>query len=234
MKRLGVDLVDEHYYKDPAWFLANASRYDAYDRKSPAVFAGEYACHVPGQANSFYAALCEAAFMTGLERNADLVHMATYAPLLAHVDAWQWRPDMIWFDNLRVAPTPSYHVQRLYSANKGTRILPLASGGKALAGQEGLYASAVLDETGKAYVIKIVNTSATDKPLRLVIDNLNKRTRLLPAAEVTTLESAADRVNTLDEPAAVAPVPSSLPLEGNALQAVARAGSFTVYRLKFQ
>jgi alpha-L-arabinofuranosidase len=103
MKKLNIDLVDEHYYKDPKWFLANAGRYDNYSRKGPKVFAGEYACHVqPEKKNSFYAALCEAAFLTGLERNADVVHLATYAPLFAHVDAWQWKPDMIWFDNLRL------------------------------------------------------------------------------------------------------------------------------------
>ena len=89
MKRIGVDLVDEHYYMAPDWFFANAARYDDYDRKGPKVFAGEYASHdhPTGKANNFLAALSEAAFMTGLERNADVVRLATYAPLFAHVDA---------------------------------------------------------------------------------------------------------------------------------------------------
>ena len=87
MSRLGVDLVDEHYYRSPEWFLQNAERYDKYDRNGPKVFAGEYACHTKSKDNNFLSALSEAAFMTGLERNADIVHMCTYAPLFAHVDA---------------------------------------------------------------------------------------------------------------------------------------------------
>jgi alpha-L-arabinofuranosidase len=100
MRKLGVDMVDEHYYKSPEWFRSNASRYDKYDRKGPKVFAGEYAAHAKNDPNSWEAALSEAAFMTGLERNADVVYQATYAPLFAHVEGWQWRPDLIWFDNL--------------------------------------------------------------------------------------------------------------------------------------
>ena len=103
MRDLKVDLVDEHYYSNENWFSANASRYDNYSRKGPKVFAGEYACHGAGKKwNHFNASLLEAGFMTGLERNADIVRMATYAPLFAHVEGWQWRPDLIWFDNLNV------------------------------------------------------------------------------------------------------------------------------------
>ena len=101
MKRLKADLVDEHFYRPDSWFLSQGVRYDNYDRKGPKVFAGEYACR--GKEKQWHpipAVLLEAAFMTGLERNADIVHMATYAPLIAHVEGWQWRPDMIWFDNL--------------------------------------------------------------------------------------------------------------------------------------
>ena len=101
MKRLGADLVDEHFYRPYDWFLSQGTRYDNYDRKGPKVFAGEYACHATGKKwNHYYASLLEAAFMTDLERNADIVHMATYAPLFAHVEGWQWRPDLFWYDNL--------------------------------------------------------------------------------------------------------------------------------------
>jgi alpha-N-arabinofuranosidase len=104
LRQLNADLVDEHYYQSPEWFYKNASRYDQYDRKGPKVFAGEYAAHGKEELkaeskNTWLSALAEAAFMTGLERNADVVQMASYAPLFAHVDAWQWRPDLIWFDN---------------------------------------------------------------------------------------------------------------------------------------
>ena len=114
MRRLKIDLVDEHFYRSPDWFLSNAKRYDSYDRQGPKVFAGEYACHPGNRENSFLTALCEAAFMTGFERNADVVNLCTYAPLFAHVDAWQWRPDLIWFDNTSVVKTPNYYVQQLY------------------------------------------------------------------------------------------------------------------------
>ncbi len=115
MKRLKADLVDEHFYRPESWFLSQGARYDGYDRKGPKVFAGEYACHGKGKKwNHFHASLLEAAFMTGLERNADIVHMATYAPLFAHVEGWQWRPDLIWYDNLRSVRSVSYYVQQLY------------------------------------------------------------------------------------------------------------------------
>ena len=128
MRKLGVDMVDEHYYKSPEWFRSNASRYDKYDRKGPKVFAGEYAAHAENDPNSWEAALSEAAFMTGLERNADVVYQATYAPLFAHVEGWQWRPDLIWFDNLSSVRSANYYVQQLYGENKGTNVLvPLFS-----------------------------------------------------------------------------------------------------------
>ena len=150
MTRVKADLVDEHFYRNEKWFLSQGARYDSYSRKGPKVFAGEYACHGDKKGwNHFHAALCEAAFMTGLERNADIVHMATYAPLFAHVDGWQWRPDMIWFDNLGVVRTASYYVQQLYSHYKGTNVLPLTMQGKNITGaegQNGLFASAVLDK----------------------------------------------------------------------------------------
>ena len=125
MRKLGVDMVDEHYYKSPEWFRSNASRYDKYDRKGPKVFAGEYAAHAKHDPNSWEVALSEAAFMTGLERNADVVYQATYAPLFAHVEGWQWRPDLIWFDNLSSVRSANYYVQQLYGENKGTNVLKL-------------------------------------------------------------------------------------------------------------
>ena len=106
--------------------------------------------------------------MTGLERNADVVHMATYAPLFAHVEGWQWRPDLIWFDNLNSVRTCSYYVQQLYSHNKGKHVLPLTMDKKAVSGQEGqdgLFASAVWDKDEKACIVKIANTSDKAQPI---------------------------------------------------------------------
>jgi alpha-L-arabinofuranosidase len=149
LRELGADLVDEHYYQPPQWFLQNAGRYDAYPRTGPKVFAGEFAAHARGagpERSTWEAALAETAFMTGLERNADIVEMASYAPLLAHVDAWQWAPNLIWFDNLRSYGTPSYAVQKLFGANRGSRVLPVSVEGAAAHSEAGLYASASLDE----------------------------------------------------------------------------------------
>jgi alpha-L-arabinofuranosidase len=120
-----ADLVDEHYYRPPRWFLDNATRYDDYDRRGPKIFAGEFAAHDLGRRNDLRAALAEAAFMTGLVRNSDVVALSSYAPLFAKAGATQWTPDLIWFDNTRVYGSPSYYVQLLFSRNRPDAVLPL-------------------------------------------------------------------------------------------------------------
>jgi alpha-L-arabinofuranosidase len=227
MRRIGVDLVDEHYYRNPQWFLSHANRYDSYDRKGPKVFAGEYACHIDGK-NSFMSALCEAAFMTGLERNADVVNMATYAPLFAHVDGWQWRPDLIWFDNLRSVRSVNYYVQQLYSLNKGTNVLSLTCGGKAVEGQDGLYATAVWDKNRKVYICKIVNVADKEQTLKIVLNGVKK----LSGGTVTIMHSDnKDAENTLDNPQNVIPNTTNLSVTGNELNVTIGAKTFAVYVL---
>lgn len=231
MKKLKVDLVDEHYYKDPKWFLNNAGRYDNYDKKGPAVFAGEYACHVPGRANNFMSALYEGAFMTGLERNADIVHMCTYAPLLAHVEGWQWRPDMIWFDNLRIMKTPNYYVQQFYAKNKGTHTASLLANNKSLTGQEGLFASAVYDAADKTYILKVANTSEISKVLQVKLEGLNKKA-LVTVGECAILQSDnLETVNTLDAPNVLVPKKVNAVYDKGILTLPVDKLSFGVYRL---
>lgn len=116
----GVDMVDEHYYNSPQWFLRNNDRYDSYDRQGPKVFLGEYA----SQGNAWRNGLAEAAYMTGLERNADVVKLASYAPLLANEDYVQWSPDMIWFNNHASWGSANYEVQKLFMTNVGDRVVP--------------------------------------------------------------------------------------------------------------
>jgi alpha-L-arabinofuranosidase len=116
----GVDMVDEHYYNSPEWFLQNNDRYDSYDRQGPKVFLGEYA----SQGNAWKNGLAEAAYMTGLERNADVVELASYAPLLANEDYVQWRPDLIWFNNRASWNSANYEVQKLFMNNTGDRVVP--------------------------------------------------------------------------------------------------------------
>lgn len=237
MKRVKADLVDEHFYRPEDWFLAQGARYDNYDRKGPKVFAGEYACHMRHKNwNHFEPALLEAAFMTGLERNADVVHMATYAPLFAHVDAWQWRPDMIWFDNLRSMPTASYYVQQLFATNKGTNVLPLTMDSKPLTGaegQNGLFASATLDKDANQIVVKVANTSKEDQTLNINITGL-KKGKVLDGGKVLTLHADLEAENTLDNPDIVKPVESTVEAAGREFNATVGPSTFAVYRLNIK
>lgn len=234
MAKLKVDLVDEHFYRPEKWFLAEGMRYDKYDRKGPKVFAGEYACHGKGKKwNHFNAALLEAAFMTNIERNADIVHMATYAPLFAHVEGWQWRPDMIWFDNLKSVRTCSYYVQQLYSHNKGTNVVPLTMDKKPVGGQEGqdgLFASAVWDNDTKEYIVKVINTSDKAQPVTLDFKGLKKKNKLTNGKCITFHSDNLDADNTVDNPNVVLPKESEVTIEGNVFNAEIGAKTFAIYK----
>ena len=227
MRSLKADLVDEHYYQPPQWFLDNSRRYDNYDRNGPKVFAGEYAAHTPEKRNTWGAALAEAAFMTGLERNADVVQMASYAPMLAHVDAWQWAPDLIWFDNLRSFGTPSYYVQKLFSANLGNRILPVTIGGGAANAQSGLYASALLDEKSGEVILKAVNSGNAERNVRISLGE----TAAKGAARALVLSADLAAENSLDKPMNVAPAERSVAVSGTGLDWSLAARSLTVLRV---
>ena len=232
MKRLKADLVDEHFYRPETWFLAQGLRYDKYDRKGPKVFAGEYACHGKGKKyNHFYPSLLEAAFMTGLERNADVVEMATYAPLFAHVEGWQWRPDLIWFDNSRSMKSGSYYVQQLYGLNKGDRVLPLTMDGKPVAGQEGqngLFASAVSE--GNDIIVKVANVGESAQPLTVDFKGMKKKDALKKLT-VTTLHADDDAENTLENQNVVKPVTSTQAIDvTKEWSATIPARTFAVYR----
>ena len=231
LKKLSPDLIDEHYYMPPDWFLKNATRYDNYDRKGIKVFAGEYAVHgkegtESESRNTWWSALCEAAFMTGLERNADVVNMASYAPLLAHVDAWQWRPDLIWFDNLTTIGTPNYYVQKFFSNYKGTAVVPLLSNGKTLTGQDGVYASSSIDrKTGKLYV-KVVNSTNQIKPVAITLGPLP----YLKIAVKETLKSGTkDDFNSIANPKLIYPVSTPVKVAGRKINAEAEPLSVSVF-----
>jgi alpha-L-arabinofuranosidase len=230
MKALNVDLVDEHYYMPPDWFLDNAKRYDSYDRKGPKVFAGEYAAHTrPIKKNNFESALAEAAFLTGIERNADVVHLVTYAPLVAHVDAWQWNPNLIWFDNLRVVCTPNYYVQQLFAHHKGTNVLPITRNNQVVAGENQLYASAVMDTRKKEIIIKLANTSTSNRNINIRIDGMN----LQPNVQATVLAGEMHQENTLDKPETVIPKDNIMKMNDKILTVNVRAQSFNVYRINY-
>jgi alpha-L-arabinofuranosidase len=209
LNQLNVDFVDEHYYQSPSWFLNNAGRYDAYNRKGPKVFAGEYAAHSKGETdpvsrNNWDSALAEAAFMTGLERNCDVVQMCSYAPLLAHKDAWQWNPDLIWFDNLKAVATPNYYVQKIFATNKGSYTVPILIDNGFISGKDSLYATAAVDESSKELILKLVNVSQKSVPLKFVfsggsVKNQTAAMEVLKSDELTAYNSFLSPVNLVTE-----------------------------------
>lgn len=229
MKRLKVDLVDEHFYRPYNWFLSQGTRYDSYDRKGPIVFAGEYACHASGRKwNHYYAAILEAAFMTNLERNADIVHMATYAPLFAHVEGWQWRPDLIWFDNLNSFRTVSWHVQQLYGQYKGENVLTLTMDGAPVAGkqdQNGLFASAVCE--GDLIYIKVINTSEQAQQLTLKFNGLKNR-ESIKAVKRIDLQSDKLYEDNIEDPTNIIPVEKPLSGQGKEVETTVAPQSFSI------
>lgn len=211
MKKQKADLVDEHFYRPESWFLNSGLRYENYDRKGPKVFAGEYACHGKGKKwNHYEASILEAAFMTDMERNADVVYMTAYAPLLAHVDGWQWRPDLVWFDNTDMFKTCSYYVQQMYAKNKGTNVLKLTMDGKPVAGQEGqngLFASAVLDANANTVIVKVINTGKTAQNISLNLIGLKGEKT---AKTITLNHNGMDDENSIENPNKIAPVNGSV------------------------
>jgi alpha-N-arabinofuranosidase len=217
LKKMNAEIVDEHYYRPPQWFLENADRYDSYDRDSYKIFAGEYAAHSdavanPENKNNWQCAMSEAAYLTGLERNADIVYLTSYAPLFAHVDGWQWTPDLIWFNNLESYGTPNYYVQKLFSTNAGSKLLPITSNEKPLIGQEELYASSVIDEEKGEVIMKMVNSGANKKSIDIALLGAKKVSKngkwiLLKSEELTS-------VNSIERPMEVAPEEKEISING--------------------
>ncbi|HKC89642.1 MAG TPA: alpha-L-arabinofuranosidase C-terminal domain-containing protein [Blastocatellia bacterium] len=235
MRRLKADIVDEHYYMAPKWFRDNVGRYDDYPRTGPKVFAGEYAAQssgrggLPENRNDWECAMSEAAFMTGLERNADVVLMSSYAPLFAHVDAWQWTPNLIWFDSLRSYGTPNYYAQKLFSVHRGSRILPAQINGSAKNGQQNLFVSASIDDRSGEAVLKIVNAEASSRELRI---NLAGAARVGPAGKAFILAGPdLKSENSLDEPTRVAPVERQVAVSSSEFTFTLAPNSLSVLRI---
>ncbi len=235
LRKMNADFIDEHYYRKPEFFFQNARRYDNYPRNGSKIFGGEYASHVDktagGNRNTWLAAISEAAFMTGLERNADVVQMASYAPLFAHIDGWQWAPDLIWVNNLQSYGTPDYHVQKLFSLNKGSKVVPITLNNDVVAGQDSLYASACIDAATNELIIKVVN--ASDKPQVNTLQ-LNGVKRIAAKGKLTVMQSELTALNTFDSPTNVAPVESTIAIKGKKIQLNNSPYSFSVLRVKLE
>jgi alpha-L-arabinofuranosidase len=232
-RELNVDIVDEHCYARPSWFFENTHRYDAYDRNGPKVFFGEYAAQSDKMVsvenvNNLECALSEAAFMIGLERNADVVRLASYAPLFAHKDAWQWTPDLIWVDNLSVVRTPNYYVQQLFSHYRGDWTLPTEITTQDAA--QPIYANATRDDQNGIVILKVVNPGDAPAETQIAIADAIQTT----AREIVLAASGLAQENTFASPSQIRPEEVVITLAGNTFTRAFRPQSLTILLIKFQ
>lgn len=214
-----VTAVDEHYYMSPKWFLENSHFYDNYPRDI-AVFAGEYAAHNEAKSNNWESALTEAAFMTGLERNADVIQLASAAPLFARYGYTQWQPDLIWFDEKEAVATPNYYVQKLYGVYTGETICDVAlSDCEAEVNMDRVYISASCDD--KNCYVKVANV--TEQALNLDFDFADSGITLTERIDLTAPDM--DAKNGIGEER-IAPKQSAL---DKAVSQTIEANSFAVF-----
>jgi alpha-N-arabinofuranosidase len=231
LRELHADIIDEHCYAKPDWFFNNTHRFDSYDRNGPKVFFGEYAAQSDKvvsveNRNNLECAIAEAAYMTGLERNGDVVRMASYAPLFANIDAWQWTPNLIWVDNLRSYGTPNYYVQKMFANNPGDETVPLkldaADGAK-------LFASATRDTASGELILKIVN--GANSPAEIKLD-FNGAKKIASTATLFTLSGNLQDENSFTQPEKIAPKETSMTISAPPSVCTFPANSLTVMRLK--
>lgn len=223
-RHLSVPMVDEHYYKEPQWFIRNQYRYDSYDRKKGKVYLGEYA----SWGNKMKNAIAEAVYLTTLERNGDVVSMASYAPLLAKKDHTQWKTDMIFFDNTRICLTPNYYVQKMFSTNQGDvyyeKILSYSAPDSTISG------SCVWDSKSGDVIIKIANVSEREGNIQV---DLSRFKKIATKADQLVLTGKAEDENTFESPQVLIPVKSKISITKK-MNLVVSAMSLTVIRIKTQ
>ncbi|MHB9009329.1 MAG: alpha-L-arabinofuranosidase C-terminal domain-containing protein [Limisphaerales bacterium] len=227
-KEISLAMVDEHYYVSPQWFWDNLSRYDNYDRHSAKVYVGEYAAHDRDRRrNTLRSALAEAAGMTGFERNGDIVHFTSYAPLFARRGHTQWHPDLIYFNGTEVFLSANYHVQQLFGQNSGDTYLPttIHSGAQ----PPTLAASTVRDSRTGDLIVKIVNGAGA--PAALIVELAGLQAGELEATRTVLTGADADAYNQDGQPPAVKPVASEVGLQPT-FDYAAPAHSLTVFRIR--
>jgi alpha-L-arabinofuranosidase len=203
-------VVDEHYYEKPDWFLQNKNRYDEYNRSKSKVYVGEYA----SRGNTLLNALSEAVYMTALERNGDIVQMASYAPLLANTNHISWTPDLIYFNNTTVAPTINYYVQQLFSVNQGNRYFTdIISFGSNKGKQDSTLAASCTKENSTGdLILKIVNAGATNA---VAMADLSKLGTFSTRAKLDILCGNPEQVNRIGLTTALQPVVSTINIQKN-------------------
>lgn len=224
--QLNIPVVDEHYYQRPEWFIANQFRYDKYDRKKSKVYLGEYA----SWGNSLFNALAEAAYMTSLERNGDIVQMASYAPLLANQQHTSWNPNLIYFNNTALVLTANYYVQQLFSNNQGDAYFSNIVSFKDATNIKDsvLAASCVQDKITGDVIVKIVNAGAVNTVANLHLSRFGKTAS---TARLQVLSGEPDAKNTLLQPNQVVPQTSTIKVTQK-MTCEAAAHSLTVIRIK--
>jgi alpha-L-arabinofuranosidase len=232
LRELHADIIDEHSYALPDWFYANTHRYDNYDRQGPKVFMGEYAAQSVAvvstkNRNNLECALSEAAYLTGLERNADVVRMASYAPLFSNTEAWQWTPDLIWVNSLHVSLTPNYYVQQLFSCNRGDEVLPAEISDTPA---QKLFASAVRDDAAGDIILKVVNGSDAPAPFEIKLAGGAKMDAQAKAIVLAGTNLNAE--NEIGRPETVKPMESSLAISGDNFTHEFQPWSLTILRIK--
>ena len=226
-RELNLEMVDEHYYVSPRWFWDNLNRYDNYDRDGARVYVGEYAAHDRDRRrNTLRSAIAEAAGLTSFERNGDIVHFASYAPLLARRGHTQWHPDLIYFTGTDVYPTANYYVQRLFGQNSGdsylkTTIAPATQ-------PPTLAASTVRDSDSGDIIVKIVN--GAEVPAALAIELAGRGGGDFKATKTVLTGADADACNEDGQPPAVRPVTSEVTITST-FDYQAPAYSLTVFRI---
>jgi alpha-L-arabinofuranosidase len=219
---LAVPIVDEHYYQSPDWFLSNLNRYDNYDRSKSKVYVGEYAAHERDRKTTLRTALAEAMYMTSLERNGDIVHMASYAPLLGKVGHTQWNPNLIYFTNTKVTPTINYYVQQMFGANQGDTYFAVKSDEiPQFAG------SCVRDGKSGDVILKLVNFGDQGRSLHV---DLTGASKIASTATKTVLSGDLNAVNNPDTPKPLVPQSQTMSI-GNSFELQTPAHSLTVIRI---
>lgn len=219
---LGVAMVDEHYYKSPQWFWDNLHRYDTYDRSKSKVYVGEYAAHDDRRRNTLRSAIAEAAYLTSVERNGDVVHMVSYAPLFARRAHTSWTPDLIYFNGTQAFLSLNYTVQQLFSANRGDVYLPTTVDDAAAK----LAVSTVRDSKSGDAIVKIVNGADAPQPVTLRFANALPAT----AAQTVFAGPTASVANDDGAPPAIVPTTGTLSLSAQT-DYTAPANSLTILRL---
>ena len=241
-----TEIIDEHFYMSPEWFLENMERYDNYPRyedgKSGKVFVGEYACHTNRTGfssqgvNNVLAALSEAAFLTSAERNADVIEMTTYAPLFAKKNRTQWGPDLIWFDNTSAFGSPSYYVQKMYGNHLGDYVLDSKLTTRSSSVESTDYpvytVASYLNET-KEVIVKLVNLNQTNKEVEIQLDGISKVNS--KATEISLrAQKGLEDINSFEQPTYIQDVETAIEVKGTTFRYEVKPHTFTVLRLRVE